>query len=85
MRGWTGGCDSGLRHTRSGIRMWRSRRGTLHTDKKEEKNHIRKLFGLGAKSFMRKGSLMYDEMRKYLVMYGEDVSHTVYDFAPDPF
>jgi hypothetical protein len=33
----------------------------------------------------RKGFLLNEEMRKYLVIYGEAVSHTVYDFAPDPF
>ncbi len=43
-----------------------------------------------AGSYMRKGFLVfptviYEEMRKYLVIYEEVVSHTVYDFAPDPF
>ncbi len=37
----------------------------------------------GAKSFMRKGSLIHEEMRKYLVIYEEAVVR--YDFAPDPF
>ncbi len=37
--------------------------------------------GSGAMSYMRKGLLMYEEMRHYLVIYGEAVSH---DFAPDP-
>jgi hypothetical protein len=31
--------------------------------------------GLGAKSYMRKGFLTYEEMRKYFVIYGEAVSH----------
>ncbi len=31
--------------------------------------------GSGAKSYMRKGFLIYEEMRKYLVKYEEAVSH----------
>ncbi len=31
--------------------------------------------GAVAKSYMRKGFLIYDEMRKYLVINEEDVSH----------
>jgi hypothetical protein len=31
--------------------------------------------GSGAKSYMRKGFLIYAEMRKYLVIYEEAVSH----------
>ena len=31
--------------------------------------------GSGAKSYMRKGFLIYEEMRKYLVLYEEAVSH----------
>jgi hypothetical protein len=31
--------------------------------------------GLVAKSHMRKGFLIYEEMRKYLVMFEETVSH----------
>ncbi len=34
---------------------------------------------------MRKGFLIYEEMRKYLTIYEEAVSHIRYDFAPDPF
>jgi hypothetical protein len=37
----------------------------------------------GATSYMRIG--FHEEMRKYLVIYEEAVSHTVYDFAPYPF
>jgi hypothetical protein len=33
---------------------------------------------------MRKGFLNYEEMRKYLVIFEEPVSHTVYDFATAP-
>jgi hypothetical protein len=31
--------------------------------------------GAIAKLYMRKGFLIYEEMRKYLVIYEEDVSH----------
>jgi hypothetical protein len=30
---------------------------------------------------MRKGFLIYEEMRKYLVIFEEDVSHILYDIA----
>jgi hypothetical protein len=32
-----------------------------------------------AKSYMRKGFLVYEEMRKYLTIYEKAVSHTVYE------
>jgi hypothetical protein len=38
--------------------------------------------GSVAKSYMRKGFLIYEEMRKYLTIYEMAV---VYDFATDPF
>jgi hypothetical protein len=31
--------------------------------------------GSGAKSFMRKGFLKYEEIRKYFIIYQEAVSH----------
>jgi hypothetical protein len=37
-----------------------------------------------AKSYMRKGFLIYEEMRKYLTIIEEAVSD-IYDFATDPF
>jgi hypothetical protein len=40
--------------------------------------------GSVAKSYMRKGFLIYEEMRKYLVIYKETISH-IYDFATAPF
>jgi hypothetical protein len=51
--------------------------------KKEKKFLIYKeiQMGSGAKSYMRKGFLIYEEMRKYLVMRRPLV---IYDFAPDP-
>ncbi len=33
--------------------------------------------GLGARSCMRKGFLIYEEMRKYFTIYEEDVSKTL--------
>jgi hypothetical protein len=40
--------------------------------------------GSGAKSYMRKGFLIYEEMHKYFHhMYNEGVI-VIYDFAPDP-
>jgi hypothetical protein len=50
----------------------------LYTDKKEKKIFLiykEIQMGLGAKSCMRKGFLIYEEMRKYLVIYEEAVSH----------
>ncbi len=40
--------------------------------------------GSGAKSYMRKGFLIHEEMRKFFPIYEEAVSHTEYDFSPDP-
>jgi hypothetical protein len=37
--------------------------------------------GAVAKSYMRKGFLIYEEMQNYITIYEEAVSHTVYDFA----
>jgi hypothetical protein len=60
----------------------------LCTDKKEKKiflvyKEVQK--GAVAKSYMRKGFLIYEEMRKYLAINEAAVSHTVYDFATAPF
>ncbi len=51
---------------------------SLYTDKKE--NNIFLIYkdiqmGSVAKSYMRKGFLIYEEMRKYLVIYEEAISH----------
>jgi hypothetical protein len=58
------------------------------TDKKKlgEIVLIQKEIRIGAavKLYMSKGFLIYEEMRKYLVIYEEGVSYTVYDFAPGP-
>ncbi len=45
--------------------------------------------GSVAKSYMRKGFLVYEEMRKYLTIYEEAASHTVqymklYMYKPIP-
>jgi hypothetical protein len=37
-----------------------------------------------AKSYMRMGFLIYEELDKYLVIYEEAVNH-IYDFATTPF
>jgi hypothetical protein len=39
--------------------------------------------GAVAKSYMRMGLLIYEEMRKYLVIYAELL--VLYDFATAPF
>jgi hypothetical protein len=43
--------------------------------------------GVVSKSYMRKGFLICEEMRNYLVIYEKAVSHThiQYDFATAPF
>jgi hypothetical protein len=50
---------------------------TVYTDKKKRKfsPYIGKFSGAVANSYMRKGFLIYDEIRKYLVIYDEAVSH----------
>jgi hypothetical protein len=48
------------------------------TDKKEKNIFLiykENQMGSVAKSYMRKGFLIYDEIRKYLVLYEEAVSH----------
>ncbi len=49
-----------------------------HTDKKEKKIFLRCMeiqMGSGAKSYMRKGFLTWEDMHKYLTIYEEAVSH----------
>ncbi len=40
--------------------------------------------GSGAKSCMRQGFLRYEELRKYLILYEEAVSHTYMTLLPVP-
>jgi hypothetical protein len=40
--------------------------------------------GSGAKSYMRKGFLIYEEMRKYFTIQYMRRPLVIYDFAPDP-
>jgi hypothetical protein len=50
----------------------------MHNDKKIKKKFLiykEIQSGSGAKSYLRKGFLKYGEMHKYLVLYGEAVSH----------
>ncbi len=61
---------------------------SYYTDKKE--NQIFLIYKeihseAVAKLFMKKGVLIYVEMRKYFPIYEKAVSHTVYDFATAPF
>jgi hypothetical protein len=37
--------------------------------------------GAVAKSYIMNGCLIYEEMRKYLVIYEEAISHVQYDFS----
>jgi hypothetical protein len=56
-----------------------------YTDKKENKIILKYKeiqMGSGAKSYMRKGFLIYEEMRKYM---RRPLLAAIYDFAPDPF
>ncbi len=51
--------------------------GSLHTDKKENQIFLINreiLSGAVAKSYIRKGFLIYEEMRKYFPIYEEAVS-----------
>jgi hypothetical protein len=50
----------------------------VYTDKKKKKFLIYKeiQMGSGAKSYMRKGFLIYEEMRNLFPIYEEAVSHT---------
>ncbi len=53
-------------------------KGGGYTVKKEKKISLiykEIQMGSGAKSYMRKGFLIYEELRKYLVIYVEAVSH----------
>jgi hypothetical protein len=57
------------------------------TDKKENKIFLiykEIQMGSGATSYMRKVFLIYEEMRKYLTIYEEAVSHTYMTLHPIP-
>jgi hypothetical protein len=58
------------------------------TDKKENKTFLlnKELqMGMAAKSYRRKGFLIYEEMRKYLVIYEEAGSHITLQPFPSGF
>jgi hypothetical protein len=60
---------------------------TVYTDKKQNKiflTYKEIQMGAVAKSYMRKGFLIYEEMRKYLVIYAEIVSHIHMTLHPFP-
>jgi hypothetical protein len=59
---------------------------TLIKNKIKFSSYIRKFrSGAVAKSYMRKGFLIYEEMRKYLVIYSMRRPLVIYDFATAPF
>jgi hypothetical protein len=69
-------CRQGIRHLLPG----------LCTDKKEKKILLiykEVQMGSVAKSYMRKGLLIYEEMLKYSTIFEEAV--VIYDCATDPF
>jgi hypothetical protein len=56
----------------------------MYTDKKENKLFLiykEIQTGAVAKSYKRKGFLIYEEMHNYLVIFEEAVSHTVYSIG----
>jgi hypothetical protein len=56
-----------------------------YTDKKKKLSSSKEIQnGAVAKSYMRKGFPIYEEMIKYLTIYEEAVSH-IYDFATAHF
>jgi hypothetical protein len=60
--------------------------GLMYTDKKENQSFLiykEILSGAVAKSCMRRGFLIYEEMRKYFTIYEEAVI-VIYDFATAP-
>ncbi len=61
---------------------------SAHTDKIENKNfpHIKgNSEWSGAKSYMRRGFLIYEEMRKYFTIYEEAISHIWLCLFPSEF
>jgi hypothetical protein len=57
---------------------WWQGDGFRCTDKKENKIFLiyqEIMSGVVAKSYMRKSFLIYEEMRKYFLIYGEAVNH----------
>jgi hypothetical protein len=57
---------------------WGTLTVSIHTDKNENKIFLiygEIQSGAVAKSYVRKGFLIYEEMRKYLTIYEEAVSH----------
>jgi hypothetical protein len=57
-----------------------------YIDKKENKIFLMYKeiqMGCGAKSYMRKGFLIYEEMRKFFPVYCMRRPLVIYDFAPD--
>jgi hypothetical protein len=58
-----------------------------YTGKKENKIFLiykEIQMGSGAKSYMRKGFLIFEEMHKYFTIRVYEETLVIYDFAPDP-
>jgi hypothetical protein len=55
-----------------------------HTDKKKILTYKEIQMGSGAKSYMRKGFLIYEEMRKFFRIQYMRSALVTYDFASDP-
>jgi hypothetical protein len=59
----------------------------FYTDKKRKRNFLidqEIQMGSVAKSYLRKDFLIYEEMRKYLTIYEEAVSHSYMTLQPIP-
>jgi hypothetical protein len=76
LHGFLGCCTASLAAT---LTLWtQCGANGRYTDKKEKKIFIMYKeiqSGAVAKSYMRRGSLIYEEMRKYFPIYEEAVSH----------
>ncbi len=55
--------------------LFPSHKVLLYTDKKKILIYKEIQMGSGAKSYMRKGFPIYEEMRKFFTIYEEAVSH----------
>ncbi len=65
-------------------KIWASR--VLYTDKKRNFLIYKEIqSGAVAQSYMRKGLLIYEEMRKYFPIYCMSTPLVIYDFATAPF
>jgi hypothetical protein len=87
-RGWDAMQESTQRPTKCGsfimyVHLLPKNFGSEHTDKKETKYKEIQVVS-GAKSYMRKGFLIYEEMRNFFPTYEEAVSHICMTLHPIP-